>query len=85
MRSIKVIAERGDGNGKEQKTDCVQAYVELGGIEIMYADSDKVIARDNYGTPRRAHGAKVRYNAKGEPYFKHNGRREYLRDYLRCN
>ena len=51
----------------------------------MYADSDKVIARDNYGTPRRAHGAKVRYNAKGEPYFKHNGRREYLRDYLRCN
>ena len=84
MRSIIAIAERGDGNGKEKPIAC-KPMSNWGGIEIMYADSDKVIARDNYGTPRRAHGAKVRYNAKGEPYFKHNGRREYLRDYLRCN
>lgn len=70
---------------KSRKPIACKPMSNWGGIEIMYADSDKVIARDNYGTPRRAHGAKVRYNVKGEPYFKHNGRREYLRDYLRCN
>ena len=56
-----------------------------GGVEILYADGDKVIVRDNYGTPRQAHSAKVRFNANGEPYFKHNGRREYIHHYLRCN
>lgn len=56
-----------------------------GGIEILQCDSDKVLVRDNYGKPRKAHSAQIRYNAKGDPYFKHNGKREYIRDYMRCN
>lgn len=55
-----------------------------GGVEILKIDDGRVVVRDNYGQPAKAHGAQVRYNAKGEPYFKHNGRREYLRDYTRC-
>ena len=54
-----------------------------GGIEILQCDGERVVARDNYGKPERAHSAKIRYNAKGDPYFKHNGRREYLSEYLR--
>jgi hypothetical protein len=54
-----------------------------GGIEIMDINDDRVIVRDNYGKPTKAHHSKVRYNANGDPYFKHNGRREYLRDYIR--
>lgn len=55
-----------------------------GGVEILKIDNDGVVCRDNYGKPSKAHSAKIRYNAKGDAYFKHNGRREYLSEYMRC-
>ena len=54
-----------------------------GGVEILQCNDEHVLVRDNYGTPSKAHSSKIRFNAKGEPYFKHNGRREYMHDYLR--
>ncbi len=31
------------------------------------------------------HWCKIRYNSKGEPYFLHYGRREYLSEYMQMN
>lgn len=55
-----------------------------GGVEILQCNDDRVLIRDNYGKPSKPHSSKIRYNAKGNPYFKHNGKREYLQDYVRC-
>ena len=51
---------------------------------IEYGIDDVVLVGDVYGdtrkTPRLSH---IRYNAQGDAYFMHYGRREYLRDYIR--
>ena len=53
---------------------------------IKYGIDDAVLVGDVYGdickTPRLS---SIRYNANGDAYFMHYGRREYLRDYIRVN
>lgn len=61
-----------------------KAISNIGGIEILEANEDYVLFRENFGTPKRAQRSQVRYSATGIPYFIHNGRREYLRDYISC-
>ena len=47
---------------------------------------DAVLVGDVYGDTRKTpHLSRIRYNANGDAYFMHYGRREYLRDYIRVN
>lgn len=59
----------------------------FGGIEILdieYGINDKIIWRYNHGTPGKKHTSIIYYTVKsGRAYFKVNGRREYLDEYMR--
>ena len=53
---------------------------------IEYGINDAVLVGDVYGDTRKTpHLSRIRYNANGDAYFMHYGRREYLRDYIRVN
>lgn len=59
----------------------------FGGIEILdieYGINDKVVWRMNHGKPGKIHRSII-YNTvrSGRAYFKVNGRREYLDEYMR--
>lgn len=47
---------------------------------------DYVLVGDVCGEIRKIpHRSRIRYNAQGDAYFMHHGRREYLQDYMRIN
>ena len=51
---------------------------------IEYGIEDAILVGDVYGDTRKTpHFVRLRYNAQGDAYFMHHGRREYLRDYIR--
>ena len=53
---------------------------------IEYGIDDAVLVGDVYGDTRKTPRlSSIRYNASGDAYFMHYGRREYLRDYIRVN
>ena len=53
---------------------------------IEYGINDAVLVGDVYGDTRKTpRFSSIRYNASGDAYFMHYGRREYLRDYIRVN
>lgn len=53
---------------------------------VKYGIDDAVLVGDVYGSTRKIpRSSRIRYNAKGDAYFMHHGRREYLRDYIRIN
>ena len=53
---------------------------------IKYGINDAVLVGDVYGDTRKTSRlSSIRYNANGDAYFMHYGRREYLRDYIRVN
>ena len=53
---------------------------------IEYGIDDSILVGDVYGDTRKTpHLSSIRYNASGDAYFMHYGRREYLRDYIRVN
>lgn len=55
-----------------------------GGIVILEANDEVVTSAEDYGNGLlRKATARVRYNLEGEPYFMRQGRREYLKDYMK--
>ena len=53
---------------------------------VEYGIDDNVLMGDVYGDTRKTPRlSRIRYNAQGDAYFMHYGRREYLRDYVRLN
>ena len=52
-----------------------------GGLEIVELNDEYVSMRFNFGSPSRVHRRKSYTNAKGV-YFKINGRRYYLNDFM---
>ena len=53
---------------------------------VQYGIDAAVLVGDVYGDTRKAPRlSRIRYNANGDSYFMHYGRREYLRDYMRIN
>lgn len=53
---------------------------------IEYDIDDAVLVGDVCGDTRKTPRlSRIRYNSKGDAYFMHYGRREYLRDYVRIN
>ena len=51
---------------------------------VEYGIEDAILVGDVYGDTRKTpHFVHIRYNAHGDAYFMHHGRREYLRDYMR--
>ena len=53
---------------------------------VEYGVDDSVLVGDVYGdTSKIPHFSRIRYNVKGDAYFMHYGRREYLREYVRTN
>ena len=51
---------------------------------VEYGIEDAILVGDVYGDTRKTpHFVRLRYNAQGDAYFMHHGRREYLRDYIR--
>lgn len=53
---------------------------------VEYGIDDAVLVGDVYGSTRKIPRlSRIRYNAQGEAYFMHYGRREYLREYMRIN
>ena len=61
----------------------------FGGIAIYaveYGIDDAILVGDEVDGVRSVPRlSRIRYNAKGDAYFMHHGRREYLRDYIRTN
>lgn len=54
-----------------------------GGIEILRIDERKGQVHWRYGGERKEHRTQLYYSATQGPYFKVNGRREYLSEYLK--
>ena len=53
---------------------------------VEYGVNDSILVGDVYGDTRKTPRlSSIRYNANGDAYFMHYGRREYLRDYIRVN
>ena len=53
---------------------------------IEYGTDDAVLVGDVCGDIRKVpHLSRIRYNAQGDAYFMHHGRREYLREYMRVS
>ena len=53
---------------------------------IEFVIDDAVLVGDVYGDTRKTPRlSSIRYNASGDAYLMHYGRREYLRDYIRVN
>ena len=53
---------------------------------VEYGVNDSILVGDVYGDTRKTPRlSSIRYNASGDAYFLHYGRREYLRDYIRVN
>ena len=53
---------------------------------VEYGIDDAVLVGDVYGDTRKTPRlSRIRYNAQGDAYFIHHGRREYLRDYVQIN
>ena len=53
---------------------------------VEYGVNDSILVGDVYGDTRKTPRlSSIRYNASGDAYFMHYGRREYLRDYIRVN
>ena len=51
---------------------------------VEYGIDDAVLVGDVCGDTRKVPRlSRIRYNAQGDAYFIHNGRREYLREYMR--
>ena len=51
---------------------------------VEYGIEDAILVGDVYGDTRKTpHFVRLHYNAQGDAYFMHHGRREYLRDYVR--
>lgn len=68
------------------KAIAVKSISAFGGIEILdieYGVNDAVIWRTNYGTPGKTRRSRIYYTKNGRPYFKMNGHREYLDEYMR--
>jgi len=69
----------------ERKPIATKGMSNFGGIEILeikYGIEDKVLVADNYGTRSKPYWCKLRESDNGT-YFIHNGRREYLSDYMK--
>ena len=53
---------------------------------VEYGIDDAVLVGDVCGDTRKVpRFSRIRYNAQGDAYFMHYGRREYLHDYMRVN
>ena len=53
---------------------------------VEYGVNDSILVGDVYGDTRKTPRlSSIRYNANGDAYFMHYGRREYLRYYIRVN
>lgn len=61
----------------------------IGGIaiyDIEYGINDRVLCGDIIGDHQSVpHWSNIRYNVKGDSFFMHHGRREYLSEYIRTN
>lgn len=63
------------------KIIAVLALSNWGGLEITELNDEYVSMRFNFGSPSRVHRRKLYANTKGA-YFKINGRRYYLDDFM---
>lgn len=65
-------------------TLCLNNFGGLAIMEIEHGIDDYVVVTDNYGNGyENITRNKIRYNAKGNPYFVRNNRRWYLNQFMR--
>lgn len=72
-------------NAKYTEPIATKCICNWGGIMIMdIINGKQVISCEHYGDDYlRWSRSQIRYNAKGEPYFIRQGRREYLNEYMK--
>ena len=76
-----------NNNRKVIASKCICNCIATVIYDIEYGINDKILVGEavvdnGYTVPQ---WSVIRYNKKGEAYFNHFGRREYLSDYMRVN